>query len=266
MPSEDENNSTQEQEQSSRLRARAELYERAAQAQEEKKAKEKRKRDPLLHKVTGTGPLQDPDGDAIGAAIAGTAPAARSVTQIVDRYLPLTHRLHPVLPKDTLSLSDIEGLDVASYDANFRRAAFVVSQLEEQFERSDEAYHPSLVDAAETLLRDKAVTARFMLELFGLLKHVRGYNYPTWAQWEEYQRGSATVVLYHYVISFDQLFKPRTPQEHLAATAHAVDAFMHYVDQAALPDEEHTPRYRAIKMLLLKAVEVGGISPPDFEM
>lgn len=194
-------------------------------------------------------------GDA-NAPVLGHSQPARSVPQIISRHLPITRLLDALLPRDILRLSDLKDFDALAYDNHFRLVFKIVDELEEQFELNDDADHPRLNAAARTLLDDRALTARMMVELLGHMRHMHGDNTQTWKQWSAQQRNSATVILYHYLLSIEELLKKESPHDNPIALA--IPPFITYATPTAFLDDQQPYRYRAIKKLLMTAANLQG--------
>lgn len=215
----------------------------------------------------GTGPLVDPGTDSKP----GTGPlrplshrSPYAVSQIIDAFLPRTRRLTVLLTDKTLVLTDIEGFNPSRFEISFGRVNTIINELETQYRINNQADHPRLVDAANTMLENKIVAARFLLELFGHLKHSGGDNYQTWQLWENIHKNAATVILAQYLQRFEDVLNARLPDEKRQAAGQALSAFLTYVSPTSFLGSQH-PRYYAIQRLVGKAVELSEISRPQID-
>jgi hypothetical protein len=242
----------------SKLRERFQQHQRELLSQAQPKEDEEDKHSSLLQRMSD--PQPERPKEAAGGPVAAT-PRVRSVPQIVGRYLPLTRQLPALLHREPIRLSDFPEFNPVQFDTHFRTVGSIVSQLEEQFKNNDDADHPQLPAAADTLLNDKFTTARYLLELLGYLKHGRGDNYQTWENWDEPQKNAATAVLYQYVRGFDQVRAP-TAEPH-ESVAHAIAEFITYATPSTFLLQKQRPRYYAIRLILYKAVRLSSLSTAD---
>lgn len=251
------------------LRARLEQRRREMLAQEQRQRREQLEREgkkpeaaaatvpPAVGLDIGLPPHTSPPGTGPLRALPKRSPYAAA--QIIDWYLPRTRRLNVLLNDPALVLSDIPSFDPALFEIAFGRVNAIVNELESQYKIRDEADHPRLVDAATSLLSNKVVTARFMLEMFGHLKHPQGDNSQVWELWENPHKNAANVILYRYLQSFEESFQARFDDERQYAQGQAIAAFLTYAAPTAYFGSQH-PRYLAIRKVLARAVQLAEVS------